>query len=131
VLLTMTSRDDKLWPEERWVALARELGRPAMLPWGSDTERGRAQRIAAAVGGTAMPRRLGIDELASLFAGAASVVGLDSGLTHLAAALGVPTVGIYCGSDPALTGIHGAPRAKNVGAAGRPPEVAEVLALVA
>jgi hypothetical protein len=36
-------------------------------------------------------------------------------------------VGIYCGSDPALTGLYGAPRAKNVGAAGRVPEVAEVL----
>jgi heptosyltransferase I len=130
VLLTMTSRDDKLWPEERWIALARELRTPTVLPWGSDAERERAQRIAGAVGGTALPRRLGIDELASLFTGAAAVAGLDSGLTHLAAALGVPTVGIYCGSDPALTGLYGAPRANNVGSAGRPPEVAEVLRLI-
>ena len=129
VLLTMTSRADKLWPDERWVELARGLRMPAMLPWGSEAERDRAQRIAAAAGGTAIPRRLGIDELASLFAGAAAVVGLDTGLTHFAAALGVPTVGIYCGSDPALTGIYGAPRAANVGTAGRPPEVAEVLKL--
>ena len=126
----MTSRADKLWPDERWVELARGLRMPAMLPWGSDAERTRAQRIAAAAGGTAIPRRLGIDELASLFAGAAAVVGLDTGLTHFAAALGVPTVGIYCGSDPALTGIYGARRAANVGTAGRPPEVAEVLKLV-
>ena len=49
-----------------------------------------------------------LDELARLFAGARAVVGLDTGLTHLAAALGVPTVGIYCGSDPALTGLYGA-----------------------
>src|SRR5262245_33237802 len=60
VLLTMTSRDDKLWPEERWIELARELRTPAMLPWGSDAERERAQRIAGAAGGTTMPRRLGI-----------------------------------------------------------------------
>jgi heptosyltransferase I len=130
VLLTMTSRADKLWPDERWVALARGLRMPAMLPWGSDAERGRAQRIAAEAGGTAIPRRLGIDELASLFAGAAAVVGLDTGLTHFAAALGVPTVGIYCGSDPALTGIYGAPRATNIGAAGQAPEVDEVLSLI-
>ena len=44
------------------------------------------------------------------------VVGLDTGLTHLAAALGAPTVGIYCGSDPARTGLYGAARARNVGA---------------
>ena len=130
VLLTMTSRADKLWPDERWVELARGLRMPAMLPWGSEAERDRAQRIAAAAGGTAIPRRLGIDELASLFAGAAAVVGLDTGLTHFAAALGVPTVGIYCGSDPALTGIHGARRAKNVGAAGQVPGVDEVLSSI-
>lgn len=127
VLLTMTSRADKLWPEERWVQLARELRVPAMLPWGSDEERNRAQRIGTATGGTVMPKRLSAEELARLFAAAASVVGLDTGLTHFSAALGTPTVGIYCGSDPALTGLYGAPRAKNVGAAGRVPEVREVL----
>jgi heptosyltransferase-1 len=130
VLLTMTSRHDKLWPDERWIELARELRMPAMLPWGSDAERARAQRIAAAIGGTVMPRRLGIDELASLFVGASAVIGLDTGLTHFAAALGVPTVGIYCGSDPALTGIYGAPHARNVGSAGQLPTVPEVRALI-
>ena len=122
VLLTMTSRADKLWPDERWIELARALRMPTMLPWGSE-ERARALRSAsrAATGGT-VPRRLTLEELARLFVGAARVVGLDTGLTHLAAALGVPTVGIYCGSDPALTGLYGAPQAKNVGAAGRAPD---------
>ena len=127
VLLTMTSRADKLWPDERWIELARELRTPAMLPWGSEEERARAQRIGAATGGTVMPKRLSAEELARLFAAAASVVGLDTGLTHFAAALGTSTVGIYCGSDPALTGLYGAPRATNVGAKGRVPEVREVL----
>jgi heptosyltransferase-1 len=130
VLLTMTSRDDKLWPEERWIALARGLGRPAMLPWGSAAERERALRIAGAVEGTALPKRLGVEQLARLLAGAHAVVGLDTGLTHFAAALGVPTVGIFCGSDPALTGLYGAPQAKNVGSAGRAPTVEEVRTLV-
>jgi heptosyltransferase-1 len=131
VLLTMTSRADKLWPDECWVELARGMRIPTMLPWGSDAERERAQRIAEKAGGTAIPRRLSVDELANLFVGAAAVVGLDTGLTHFAAALGVPTVGIYCGSDPALTGIYGAPRASNVGAPGRAPDVAEVLKAIA
>jgi heptosyltransferase-1 len=74
-----------------------------------------------------VPERMSIAQLGELFAGARSVVGLDTGLTHLAAALGAPTVGIYCGSDPARTGLYGAARAKNVGAPGRAPEVAEVL----
>ncbi len=58
------------------------------------------------------------------------MIGLDTGLTHLAAALGVPTVGIYCGSDPTLTGLYGAPHARNLGAPGRPPEAGEVLQLL-
>jgi heptosyltransferase-1 len=70
---------------------------------------------------------MSLAELGELFASARSVVGLDTGLTHLAAALGSRTVGIYCGSDPALTGIYGAARAANVGAPGRMPEVADVL----
>ena len=129
VLLTMTSRADKLWPEARWIELGRRLRAPAVLPWGSEAERERSERIAAAIGGTVPPRRT-LHEISQLFAAARSVVGLDTGLTHLAAALGTPTVGIYCGSDPALTGLYGAPKARNAGAVGRPPEVDEVFSLL-
>jgi heptosyltransferase-1 len=127
VFLTMTSRADKLWPEERWAALGRALALPVVLPWGSEEERSRAQRIAAALPAASVPERMGLDRLAGLFAAAKRVVGLDTGLTHLAAAVGARTVGIYCGSDPALTGLYGAPRATNVGALGRSPQVQEVL----
>ena len=126
VFLTMTSRADKLWPEERWIALARAMRAPIVLPWGSEEERARGQRIAGATGGTVLPRK-SLEELAQVFVAGRAVVGLDTGLTHFAAALGAPTVGIYCASDPARTGIYGAPRAHNVGARGRAPEVAEVL----
>jgi heptosyltransferase I len=130
VLLTMTSRADKLWPDERWIELARELRRPTILPWGSDAEHARVRRIGDAIGGT-VPSRMNLQELARLFGAAHGVIGLDTGLTHLAAALGKPTVGIYCGSDPSLTGLYGSPHAKNVGDAGRMPAVAEVLQLLA
>jgi heptosyltransferase-1 len=78
-----------------------------------------------------VPPRRNLEELARLFAAARAVVGLDTGLTHLAAALGVPTVGIYCASDPALTGLYGAPQARNVGSQGRAPSVDEVRRLLA
>jgi heptosyltransferase-1 len=52
---------------------------------------------------------------------------VDTGLAHLAAALGAPTVGIFCDSDPALTGLYGSARARNLGAAGAAPSAAEVL----
>ena len=127
VLLTMTSRADKLWPETRWIELGRALALPAVLPWGSDEERARAERIAHGIGQAVVPAKMALEALAPVLAHARNVVGLDSGLTHLAAALGVPAVAIFCGSDPALTGVYGAARAANVGAPGRPPQAFEVL----
>jgi heptosyltransferase-1 len=93
-------------------------------------ERSRAKRIARALPDARVPPRMQLGELASLFAASRGVVGVDTGLTHLAAAVGARTVGIYCGSDPALTGIHGAPRATNIGAPGHAPAAAEVLKLL-
>jgi heptosyltransferase-1 len=130
-LLTMTSRDDKLWAEEKWIALGRALGVPAVLPWGSEPERLRAGRIAAALPEARVAPRMTVPQLGRLFSKAQCVVGVDTGLTHLAAALGARTVGIYCGSDPKLVGIYGAPRARNVGALGRAPAVEEVLRALA
>src|SRR5258708_20204909 len=73
------------------------------------------------MGRGAVPDRMSLLELAGIFQKANAVIGVDTGLTHLAAAVGARTVGIYCGSDPALTGLHGSSKAANVGAAGRPP----------
>jgi heptosyltransferase-1 len=129
LLLTMTSRDDKLWPEERWRALGQWMeakGLHCLLPWGSDEERRRCARIATAIPGAVVPPRMPLAALARLARDARCVVGVDTGLAHLAAALGVPVVGIYCGSNPALTGLHGNGSVRNLGAAGSPPEVAAV-----
>jgi len=127
VFLTMTSRDDKLWAEARWIAVGRALGVRIVLPWGSDAERMRAGRIAAALPAAEVAPRMTLEQLARLFVRAQVVLGVDTGLTHLAAALGARTVGIYCGSDPALTGIYGAPRASNLGALGAPPGADQVV----
>jgi heptosyltransferase-1 len=129
LLLTMTSRRDKLWPEERWRALAAWLegqGLHCVLPWGTDEEHSRCVRIATAIQGAAVPQRMPLTDLARLARGARCAIGVDTGLTHLAAALEVPVVGLYCGSNPASTGLHGNGGVQNLGAAGRPPEVAEV-----
>jgi heptosyltransferase-1 len=131
VLLTMTSRDDKLWPQPQWVELGRALNIPVMLPWGTEAERSRAGAIAAGIGNATVCPRMSLAEISTFIEKAVCVVGLDTGLTHLAAALGVLTAGIYCASDPALTGLHGSSSARNVGEAGRPPSVDEVLKALA
>jgi len=125
VFLTMTSREDKLWPEERWMALGADLGTKVVIPWGSEAERERAESIAVKIPGSVVPRKMSILELGALLQKARFVVGVDTGLTHLAAAFGARTVGLYCGSDPRLTGLYGN-NVVNVGAEGKAPSVAEV-----
>jgi heptosyltransferase-1 len=61
-----------------------------------------------------------------LLAHARAVVGVDTGLTHLSAALGTPTVGLYVSTRPGLTGLHGGERAVNLGGPGCVPSVDEV-----
>jgi heptosyltransferase-1 len=131
VLLSMTSRPDKLWPEEHWVALVRSLaarGWESLLPWGSQAEQARCCRIAAAAGAGIVPRAMSLGELASQIKDAKAVVGVDTGLAHLAVALGVPAIGLYCGSDPALTGLHGGATVANLGGPGRVPSAQDALA---
>lgn len=130
VLLHATSATEKLWEEEKWCALAARLkgrGTRCVLPWGSEAERERSERLAAAMPDAVVPPALPLAEAAALLAGARSVIGVDTGLTHLAAALGRATVGIYCATDPAATGLYGSARAANAGSMGRPPSVDDVL----
>ena len=104
----------KLWPEAMWVDLARrarDAGLQVALPWGNAAERGRAQRIAQAGGATALA--LPLAELMEELRQSRLVVGLDSGLTHLAAALGVPTLALHGSTSSALTGCRGS-RARNL-----------------
>jgi heptosyltransferase-1 len=100
------------------------------LPFGSAPEQERSARIAGKLRSAVVPPALSLDELAGLLAGARTVVGIDTGLTHLAAALGVPTVGIYNATDPAATGIYGCARAVNLGGIGRAPTAQQVIAAV-
>ena len=133
VFVHATSRADKLWPIDRWIGLGRVLesrGMHCVLPWGGDEERRRSEAIAEALGSVQIPALAPIADVAAMLAGAAAVVGVDTGLTHLAAALGVPVIALFCGTDPALTGVYGAARARNLGAAGECPEPETVLTVL-
>jgi lipopolysaccharide heptosyltransferase I len=128
VLLHATARPEKQWPEQNWQALARELenGVELLLPFGTEAERERAIRIAAAAPRARVPERRPIDAMARLIAGASFVVGVDTGLLHLAAALGVPLVAIFCASEPGLTGPVGSGPIAVVGSKTAAPSVREV-----
>lgn len=102
-----TSRDDKLWPTNSWIDLARTLAqthRQLLLPWGNAAEHQRANHIASQTGNVTVLPKLGLDALASLLDQAQAVVGVDTGLLHLAAALGKPGLALYTATPPKLTG---------------------------
>lgn len=131
VLLHATSADRKLWPEERWIELGKALaaqGISSVLPWGTAAEQQRSQRLMQKIPQAVVPERLDLAALAALLAQARVVIGTDTGLTHLAGALGVATVGLYCATDPAATGLHACARGVNLGGVGTPPAVDEVVA---
>jgi heptosyltransferase-1 len=133
ILLTATSRDEKLWDEERWVVVARhlrELGLVSVLPWGSLREERRAERIAAGAGGAVVAPALPLSDLAALIGRAGLTVGVDTGLVHLAAALGVPTIAIHVATDSARTGVLGTRNFRNLGGPGCAPAADEVLAAI-
>ena len=133
VLLTASSRADKLWPEAGWLQLAAALnarGLACVLPGGSAEERERAARLAGGMAQAVAAPPMGIAELARLLAGARLVVGVDTGLSHIAAALGRLTFCLLSGSPPELTGVHAGETAINLGGAGAAPTASQVVAAV-
>lgn len=132
VCLHATSRSDKCWPVSHWQELLKGLearGSRALLPWGSPAERKRAAQIAAATKSAEVLPALSLATLAGMLAGAITTVGVDTGLVHLAAAVGCPVIALYLASDPGLTGAcPGRSPAVNLGGPGKLPEVAAVLA---
>ncbi len=131
VLLHSTAQPQKEWPVDNWIALGRAIQRQGLdvvLPWGTPAERARAEQIAASLPGAGVPERAPLDRVAQLIGGAHSVVGVDTGLLHLAAALGVPLVAIFSGSQPVLTRPVGNGPLNVLGAPGAPPGVQDVIA---
>lgn len=132
VVLHATSRASKLWPEDRWrrlVAGFAQAGLVTMLPWGNAAERERSERLARGIELTHVPPRHSLAALARLLANADLAVGVDTGLTHLAAALSTPTIALFTETDPAGAGVALAgPHARDLGGRGRVPTLEEAQA---
>lgn len=110
VFLHSTTWPSKHWPIVYWAELARLAavqGFRVLFPWHSPEDRLGAERILqAAEAGELVPRQ-GLTGLAGWLGSAAGVVGVDTGLAHLAAALGVPAVTLYGPTRVDLTGAVG------------------------
>ena len=129
-LAVNTSQDRKLWPESKWVETGSRLqavGVRSVLFWGSEEEKRRAERIAQGIAGSVVAPRLPLSEVASVLYDASLVVGVDTGITHLGAALGKPTVGIFVQTSLDKVPVVGDGRYINLGGPGQMPEVRDVL----
>ena len=113
-----TSREDKCWPMEDWLALGRRLiaqGHTIGLPHGSDAERFRSETLAGALGAAAQVwPRLNLGALTDRMATCAGVIGVDSGLSHIAVALDLPHVQVYNFDTAWRTGPFDSPRQRPV-----------------
>lgn len=130
VLIHSASRRSKLFPKSLWIELGKHLlenGVTSIIPWGNEEEYLRSKHLARSIRNAIVPPALRINELAFVISTAKIVVGVDTGLTHLAAALRVPVIALYCASNPGMTGVYAATLAKNLGSEERPPRLPEII----
>ena len=109
LLIHGTTWSNKHWPEIYWQSLIRLLNRQglrAILSWGSEAEYIRSVRLAKDANADILPR-LTIEGLMPFIANAKAVIGVDTGLCHLAAALTTPTIALFGPTNPEKTGVMG------------------------
>ena len=110
VMIHATTRADKHWPETHWADLIRSttaLGLRVHLPWGNEQEKARAERLAKLSADVVVLQKMSLTELALEIANAKAVVSVDTGLSHLTAALDKPNIILYGATDPKLIGAYG------------------------
>lgn len=133
MIMPSASRDDKLWPESSWHQVFDALqaqGLGLRLLAGSPAESQRAQQLISNRENALVLPRMGLTEVAHELAKAQLMVGLDSGLTHLSAALERPTIGIYKASTPVRTPLVGSAYVASLGERGKEPSAQSVLSAV-
>lgn len=110
VFLHATTRDEKHWPESHWrelIALLADSGLRIKLPWGAEHEHQRAIRLAKDFDYVDVLPKMSLAEVAQVIAGAKTVVSVDTGLSHLTAALDKPNITLFGPTDPGLIGGYG------------------------
>jgi heptosyltransferase I len=129
VFFHATAGDSKKWAREKWIETARNLKVkhwPILLPWGNAAEKHEAEMMAEKMSNARVLPKLSMQEAIVLAQRAALVIGVDTGLTHIAAAYETPTIEIYCDSPRWKTEGNWSPNIINLGDKGAPPSIAEV-----
>ncbi|MGX2975385.1 lipopolysaccharide heptosyltransferase RfaC [Ursidibacter arcticus] len=110
IAIHATTRADKHWQENSWSELFERCvnsGVEIRLPWGNQKEFERATRLAEQSEKIKVLPKLSLTELAEQIANAQAVISVDTGLSHLTAALDKPNIILYGATDPNLIGAYG------------------------
>jgi heptosyltransferase-1 len=113
VLCPFTTRPQKHWFEDRWIALAhrlREAGWKPVLLGGPDDRVAAGRMAAHAPELVNLVGRLKLDASVAAISEAALLIGVDTGLTHMGSALNVPTVALFGSTRPYFDPV--APRSR-------------------
>ena len=108
VALHGTSRIDKEWPIEHWdkfIKTVEKLGYSVLLPWGNPEEKSRAEHLAKNNALVIVLPHCSLSTLAGLIKNATAVIGMDTGLMHIAAAFDKKGIALYPVTQPELTGV--------------------------
>ncbi len=124
-----TARDAKKWAPDNWVAAGQALApMPVLLPWGSPGEKLEAEALAARLPNARVLPKLSMMDAVTLARNAALAIGVDTGLTHIAAAFLRPTVELYADSPRWKTEGNWSERIINLGDKGAPPSAHDAIA---
>lgn len=110
IFIPNTSCSSKHWPNYSWSLLIEEMTRQEVsvfIPWGNENERKNANRLTNKNRLAQVLPYLSLNELAAVLANAKAVVAVDTGLSHLSAALGIPTIVLYGPTNSSLIGTIG------------------------
>ncbi len=108
IALHGTSRKDKEWPIEHWdrfIKVVEATNTSVLLPWGNKEEQARANALAEKNNKTFVLPRSSLTTLAGLIQNASAVIGMDTGLMHVAAAFNKKGIALYPATQPELTGV--------------------------
>jgi heptosyltransferase-1 len=124
-----TARVAKGWQVQNWIALGQFLasnGLKVVFPWGNENEKKMSELLAKDIPRAIVPKAFSIQDAFVINAQARLVIGIDTGLTHLAAVLLVPTIEIYVDSPKWKTEAYWSPKVVNLGDTKSPPTLEQV-----
>jgi heptosyltransferase-1 len=133
-----TAGNSKRWDDDAWIAVGKTLMAKdiqVILPWGNEKEKEISTQLAKKISAhyslsnskVIVPNSFSILDALGLVAGAQMSIGVDTGLTHLSAILGMPTIELYCDSPRWKTEGYWSSCIRNLGDKGRPPSAEEVI----